>query len=824
MVERPFPPPGLDVGLLLRVQRDLAIALVGCDDLKECLGLLLAAALQLPGFDCGGTYLLDEETGNLHLTSHHGLSEAFVRQTSFYREDSPQAEFVATLSLFHGRLADLPPPIAAVLRSEGLCAIAVLPLICRNRLIGSLNLSTHHAAEIPEEGRLALESISALAQSAIAAIQAREFRLKAERQLTLAVQGANLGTWQADLDTRRIEASAQARELHGVPLDADLTVESAQAAFHPDDLQPFLIKVREAMAGEGSFALEYRNADGSRWIAAEARFFQDPSPRFYGIVRDVTSQKRLQQQLQASSQELEGIVAQRTSELAKQSATLRLALDGAGAGMRQVNLLTGQIEWDARGYDLVGYPEGEWVTTDRVLAERVHPDCQAALKNQLLVISMPGGADDWDHEYLINHPTRGERWVNSRGKVIRDANGLGTHLTGIILDITERKHAEMLLRQWNQELERRVDERTRELRESESRFKDLAEASFERIVFPENGIVLDLNPQAAAMFGYEPAEMLGRHVLDFTAPESFRIVSAQLSGNLTEAYEDVGLRKDGSTFHVESRARVELRDGRWIRVAALRDLTLVKQTTAQIEAQQAELERTRGLALISEISAGIIHQLSQPLSAAGANLAAAAATLTACQTQSCDSLVIIQEVMADLARMREIVIHLRNLASPRSLQRVATQLDQVVRNVLPLLLREADNRRVILETDLAPELPEIPIDSVQLKQVIINLVRNAFDACAELPPQQGTVTIATRNLPGQGLELTVRDNGTGLPPEIADRLFIPFVSTKPHGTGIGLRLCQTIVHAHHGSITGTNNPDNAGACFRIVLPFEPGST
>lgn len=823
--EEELPPPslpatGLDVARLLQIQRDLAAALVACADLQECLAALLAAALQLPDLDCGGAYLLDEDTGDLNLTTHSGLSETFISQIRHRPATSDESGLVRERVPYYSRAADFPPFMAALLQAEGLSLIAVFPLSHQGHLVGAVNLATHHAADLPPDVRLALESMVELTQVSISAIHNRQVRRKSERTLTLAVAAADLGVWQADLNTRRIEASPRTRELHGLASGESLTFESLGTSIHPDDLEPFLTRVREAIAGTGSFALEYRLADGRRWIAAQACYYADPSPHFIGIVHDVTSRKLVEAERLAASQQLEDLVTERTAALAAQSSTLELAMDASGAGHWQLDLTTGNLELDRRCRILFGYDNDAPATLEQCLASRIHPESREALAQHLQEVSLPGGPEVWDHEFKIIHPACGERWIHGMGRIMRSPKGHSIRMTGINLDVTHHKQAESLLRNWNQSLEQQVAARTRELRASEARFKSLAEATFEGIVISRDGIVTDINPQGASMFGYQPSEVIGRPNLDFVAPPSLQSITDYLRAGSSHTMEWTGLRKDGSTFPVESQARNQLMNGEQLRVASLRDLTTAKQATAQIEAQRAELETTRRLALISEISAGIIHQISQPLSAAGSNISIAAAKLAAGAPLWSTALPLVEDVQADISRMTDIVVHLRSLATPARPQPVPAQLNQAVHGVLPMLRQEAGARGITLSTALAPDLPPTSIDLVQLQQVVINLARNGIAACSEISRDQHSVHISTRQLPDQRLELVVRDSGPGLTPEVENRLFTPFFSTKSGGAGIGLRLCQTIIHAHHGSIEGTNNPDTVGACFRIVLPLD----
>jgi two-component system sensor histidine kinase DctS len=395
-----------------------------------------------------------------------------------------------------------------------------------------------------------------------------------------------------------------------------------------------------------------------------------------------------------------------------------------------------------------------------------------------------------------------------------------TLVAGYTIDITERKQAEVFLKHWNQSLKRQVAERTEELQYSEARFRQLAEITSEGIAISENGILVDGNAQIAKIHGYELAEMIGRPVMDFIAPESLANVIENIRTESENIYECLSLHKDGSVVPTEAHGRMGTWHGKTVRLTALRDLTESKRMAARIQAQQAEIESIERLALISEISAAIIHQICQPISSLGTNLAVAMATVGACELQRCNTLGFLNSFQEDVTRMRDIVIHLRALANPEQPARVRIDLNQVVTEVLPILQREASNRQIRLETALAPDLPPLLADAIQLKQAVLNLVRNGFDACDECAPPRRLVLIATRSLPGQKLELYVRDLGIGISPANEERLFEVFFTTKKEGHGLGLRLCRTIVNAHGGSIKAANNPDGCGAVFSVQLPAE----
>jgi PAS domain S-box-containing protein len=390
---------------------------------------------------------------------------------------------------------------------------------------------------------------------------------------------------------------------------------------------------------------------------------------------------------------------------------------------------------------------------------------------------------------------------------------------GFFQDITERKRAEFALREWNQRLEIRVAERTKEFQQSEARFRQLAETTFEGIVISENGIVIDGNPQLARMHGYDLAEMVSRPIANFVAPDSRTMVAENLRIGNDLTYECLGLRKDGSIFPIEVHARMGMWNDRPMRITALRDLTESKRLAASLQTQQTALEHAQRLALVSEVCAGIVHQISQPLCAIWINLAVIQARLAPAAGTSDGTSEIVEEVMGSLAGIREVIQHTRALLQIKTSDHLPTDCHRLLAEVLPLLRQEAEHRGIRLAVELAPDLPTLLADGVQLHQVILILTRNAFDACMACPPDRQRVVISTRAVGNTAVELSVCDTGTGIAPGVIEQLFAPFFSTKA-GMGIGLRLSRTIVEAHGGSIHASNNADGIGATFQITLPVR----
>jgi PAS domain S-box-containing protein len=437
------------------------------------------------------------------------------------------------------------------------------------------------------------------------------------------------------------------------------------------------------------------------------------------------------------------------------------------------------------------------------------------------ILSTLNGTGRWEGEYTAKRMDGSTFIANGLASVVRDENGQVIGYQSVVMDCTERKQAEQAMRDWNQALEHWVAKRTHELQQSETRFRQLADAPFDGIAISEHGILIDGNAQLGQLHGYELSEMIGRPASDFIAPESRKLVAANLRNSSAIAYEFFGLRKDGSIFPIEARGRMGIWQGKTRRISALRDLSDIRQTAARLQAQQCELEHAQRLAMASEISAGIVHQVGQPLCAMGANVGAALVRIHACELKNCGTHEILKDVEADIGRMRDAVIQLRALIHPEQPTRLRRNFNEMVEDVLRLIRQEAGSRQIALAVELGDDLPPVLADAGQLSHAILNLVRNAFDACAGCPPERRTVSIMTRAVADQGVELCVRDAGTGIASEAMAGLFTPFFTTKSDGLGIGLRLSRTIVAAHGGLIEGLNNDDGIGATFRITLPAIP---
>jgi len=226
------------------------------------------------------------------------------------------------------------------------------------------------------------------------------------------------------------------------------------------------------------------------------------------------------------------------------------------------------------------------------------------------------------------------------------------------------------------------------------------------------------------------------------------------------------------------------------------------------------------MATIGEMAAGVAHELNQPLTAIANYAHACERLLSRPQTDPADLREALRQITVQTSRAADILRRLRALARSQRAEHAPASLNTLVTELRELLQTDALVHGVQLTLELAPDLPEAPVDPGQIQQVILNLVRNSLDALAVREHSGGQIIIRTAFTAEGEVQLSVRDNGPGVSAAAMKRIFDPFFSTKENGTGLGLAITHTIVRAHGGSVAYRPNVPN-GACFDILLPTQP---
>jgi C4-dicarboxylate-specific signal transduction histidine kinase len=246
------------------------------------------------------------------------------------------------------------------------------------------------------------------------------------------------------------------------------------------------------------------------------------------------------------------------------------------------------------------------------------------------------------------------------------------------------------------------------------------------------------------------------------------------------------------------------------------NVTARRQAHLELEEQRRELSHLARVAVLGQLSGAFAHELSQPLAAILANAQAARHALKHDTFDRALFAEIIDDIVADDRRASLVLQRLRTMLKRGDRQVQVITIKELIDEVLSLAHTELLSRRIDVHAVVEPGLPPLQGDRVQLQQVLLNLILNGCEAMSTSTSNRRLVVTVRGEAP-QMLHVEIRDSGTGIASELLDRLFEPFVTTKPDGLGLGLSISRTIVAAHGGRLWAENSTDG-GATLHCVLP------
>jgi PAS domain S-box-containing protein len=396
-------------------------------------------------------------------------------------------------------------------------------------------------------------------------------------------------------------------------------------------------------------------------------------------------------------------------------------------------------------------------------------------------------------------------------------------------DISEKKAYEQALLRANEDLERRVALRTAELAASEARYQDLYHHAPDmfRSVDCLNGQTVQCNRTLVNVTGYSMEELLAQHPTDLYHPD-FRNKAMQTWQEFMRTGEIRGrelslLCKNGKVIDVSlsMSASYDAQGQITSSHAIFRDITAYKRAEQQVERHRNEMAHVGRLAMTGEMAAGLAHELNQPLYALN-NFAQGALRRLEAGTLDHESLTaVLNDIARESQRAADTIRSLRRYVRKREQQRIDTDANEMVGRVILLVANEAKRREVAIEKSLASELFQVHCDPIQIEQVLLNLILNAFDAMSDTPSEHRTLCVRTRASSAPGVDFAIADNGKGLSAGEEHKIFDAFYTTRADGIGLGLAISRSIIEAHHSQLTALPNPDG-GITMSFALATRCG--
>lgn len=403
-----------------------------------------------------------------------------------------------------------------------------------------------------------------------------------------------------------------------------------------------------------------------------------------------------------------------------------------------------------------------------------------------------------------------------------------TALLGAIVALAAFAVVTLLIVQRNAQHRRQAEQRLR----AEMAFRRSMEESLTVGLRAKDhaGRILYVNAAFCKLVGLSSADLIGRvPPMPYWSPEAVEETMARQTKLATgpaapQSFETRFRRADGSEIDVQVyEAPLIDAAGRhhgWM--GSVIDITEAKRTARNARLQEENLARTGRLVTMGEMASTLAHELNQPLGAIASYAAGGLNLIEAGQTDPSLLKTAFEKLAAQARRAGLIIRRIQDFVKKREPQLVPLDLADVAADAVGLMTAEAREMRVrlTLEPPVGPLAPVLA-DRILIEQVMVNLIRNGMEAMA-IGPRHGDQLILRLTPEADSLRLDILDQGPGIPPDLEDRLYDPFTSTKAQGMGMGLNICRSIAELLHGSLSHAPNP-GGGTIFTLRLPYVPSS-
>jgi two-component system sensor kinase FixL len=622
-----------------------------------------------------------------------------------------------------------------------------------------------------------------------------ESELQESRQLMeLAAGAGELGLWSRNLTTGEIWTNAPMRSLFGFGTNEVIRFDDLVGRVHPDDRARMLSDVEQAQAAGVLFQGEFRIVfpDGTeRWVLAKGRTVAGQGGRDVhrlGVLLDITDRKLAEEKLVESEERFRTMA---------NTAPVMIWMSGTDKLCTFFN--KGWLDFTGRALEQElgnGWAEG------------VHKeDFDRCLK---VYVNAFDARREFTMEYRLRRYDGEYRWVLDHGVPRSEPDGAFLGYIGTATDISEHKHAAESL-------------------ESERAFLRQVIDIVPDFIFAKDreGRFTLANRAVAEAYGTTPENIIGKTDSDFNSNfeevEFFRRMDLQVMNTLQERFipEERVTDAGGKVRWLQTVKRpIVGKEGIADQVLGTStDITVSKETELELRRQRAELAHVTRISMMGELAASLAHELNQPLTAILANAQAALRFMATKRPDLEEVREILKEIVEDNNRASEVIRRMRALVKKEEVEFVPVDVENLINDVMMLVRSDAVLHNVQISLDAGSSLPPVRGDRVQLQQVILNLLLNAFDVLKGCPQHDRRVFLRVDRDGGRMLKVMVRDRGTGLSSDNLEKLFQPFFTTKRDGLGMGLSICRSIIEVHGGRLWAENNPDR-GATFYFTIPVS----
>jgi PAS domain S-box-containing protein len=620
---------------------------------------------------------------------------------------------------------------------------------------------------------------------------------RSEESLLEAQKLSNTGSWRHDVVSGGVTVSPEIYRIHDIKPDEDPSnTEFFFNKFHPEDRKRVVDLFERAEREKTAFQVDYRIVlpDGNikylRTIGHPILNESGDLVEFVGTAMDITAATQAEKTLRES----EAYLAE----------AQRLSHTGSWARVSA----TGEMRyWSEECYRVLGFDPRDGLPRFETFLQRVHPDDQAKIRE----ISAAAGRAKFDYEtdYRIVHPGGEIRDIHVVAHPVFNPSGDLVEYVGTVMDVTERRRSEEKLRQSEAYLAE-----AQKLTHTGSWVWEVAERR-----------ALHLSEEWYRVYGFDPKEGMSawNKRLERIHPDDCdgrqQAIDRAINEKSDYEVEYRILLPGGAVRYIRSVGHPVLNaSGDLVQfVGSSTDITERKQAEEALHQAQKDVARINRITTMGELTASLAHEVKQPIAAAVTDANTCVRWLSRDDPDVEEAREAASRVVKDATRAAEIITRVRQLFKKGTPEQALIDVNEIIREMIVLLGSDATRYDVSIQTELAKDLPQVMGDRVQMQQVLMNLMTNSIDAMKDLDGTRELI-ISSQAEDGQ-LMISVSDTGVGLPPKQADQIFDAFFTTKPQGTGMGLRISRSIVESHGGRLWAADNSPR-GASFHLTLPIK----